>query len=166
MVTIHLTENAETVLKKRYLQRDIQGRVIETEEGLFRRLSKNVTQADKFYDSQIDLSSIEEEFYDLLAPLDFFPNSPTFWRFTCSDAEAKPIETHLQMRQGIQTKDFPSEENMISRDLSKRTTPFFLHHLFKGACPECEDLLSLKRAASNVYVDTPIADKRNPSIIV
>jgi len=77
MGTIRLTENAETVLKKRYLQKDLQGHVIETAEDLFRRVAKNVAQADRFYDSHIDLLPIEEEFYDLMASLDFLPNSPT-----------------------------------------------------------------------------------------
>lgn len=77
MGTIHLTENAKTVLKKRYLQKDPQGHVVETVEDLFRRVAKNVAQADRFYDSPIDLSPIEEEFYDLMASLDFLPNSPT-----------------------------------------------------------------------------------------
>ncbi|MEX2752686.1 MAG: vitamin B12-dependent ribonucleotide reductase [Candidatus Freyarchaeota archaeon] len=77
MGTIRLTENAEAVLKKRYLQRDLQGHVIETVEDLFRRVAKNVAQADRFYDSQIDLLPVEEEFYALMASLDFLPNSPT-----------------------------------------------------------------------------------------
>ncbi len=77
MGTIRLTENAETVLKKRYLQKDLQGHIIETVEDLFRRVAKNVAQADRFYDPHIDLLSVEEEFYDLMASLDFLPNSPT-----------------------------------------------------------------------------------------
>ncbi len=77
MGSIRLTENAKTVLKKRYLQKDLQGQVIETVEDLFRRVAKNVAQADRFYDPRIDLSPVEEEFYDLMASLDFLPNSPT-----------------------------------------------------------------------------------------
>jgi ribonucleoside-diphosphate reductase alpha chain len=73
----HLTQNAMTVLEKRYLQRDIQGSVIETPEEMFRRVAKNIAQADQLYHPQMDLAPIEEEFYSLMATLDFLPNSPT-----------------------------------------------------------------------------------------
>ena len=72
-----LTPNAITVLEKRYLQKDLRGKVIETPEELFRRVAKNIAQADQIYPSQIDLNPIEEEFYFLMASLDFLPNSPT-----------------------------------------------------------------------------------------
>mgnify|MGYP001116240150 CR=1 FL=1 len=72
-----LTQNAMTVLEKRYLQRDLQGNVIETPEEMFRRVAKNIAQADRNYHPQMDLTSIEEEFYSLMAMLDFLPNSPT-----------------------------------------------------------------------------------------
>jgi ribonucleoside-diphosphate reductase alpha chain len=72
-----LTPNAMTVLKKRYLQKDPQGNVVETPEELFRRVAKNIAQADRFYHPEIDLPSIEDEFYSLMVSLDFLPNSPT-----------------------------------------------------------------------------------------
>ena len=72
-----LTQNAMTVLEKRYLQKDIQGNVIETPEEMFRRVAKNIAQADRNYHPQMDLAPIEEEFYSLMAALDFLPNSPT-----------------------------------------------------------------------------------------
>ena len=73
----YLTKNALTVLEKRYLQRDLQGKVIETPEEMFLRVARNVAQADRRYHPQIDLTSIEEEFYAVMASLDFLPNSPT-----------------------------------------------------------------------------------------
>ncbi len=72
-----LTPNAITVLEKRYLQKDLQGNVIETPEELFRRVAKNIAQADLIYHPQIDLTPVEEEFYSLMVSLDFLPNSPT-----------------------------------------------------------------------------------------
>ncbi len=72
-----LTPNAMTVLKKRYLQKDPQGNVVETPEELFRRVAKNIAQADRFYQSETDLLPIEDEFYSLMSSLDFLPNSPT-----------------------------------------------------------------------------------------
>ena len=72
-----LTQNAMTVLKKRYLQKDLQGNAMETPEELFRRVAKNIAQADRIYRPEIDLHPIEEEFYSLMVSLDFLPNSPT-----------------------------------------------------------------------------------------
>jgi len=72
-----LTKNALTVLEKRYLKKDIQGNVIETPEEMFRRVANNIAQADRLYDPAVDLKSIEDEFYELMASLDFLPNSPT-----------------------------------------------------------------------------------------
>jgi ribonucleoside-diphosphate reductase alpha chain len=77
MEMAQLTQNAMTVLKKRYLQKDPQGNVVETPEELFRRVAKNIAQADRFYHPEIDLPPIEDEFYSLMASLDFLPNSPT-----------------------------------------------------------------------------------------
>ncbi len=77
MVLANLTKNAITVLEKRYLKKDLQGNVIETPEEMFRRVANNIAQADCLYDQRCDLKSIEEDFYELLASLDFLPNSPT-----------------------------------------------------------------------------------------
>ena len=77
MELAQLTQNAMTVLKKRYLQKDPQGNVVETPEELFRRVAKNIAQADRFYHPEIDLPPIEDEFYSLMASLDLLPNSPT-----------------------------------------------------------------------------------------
>jgi ribonucleoside-diphosphate reductase alpha chain len=77
MEMAQLTPNAMMVLKKRYLQKDPQGNVLETPEELFRRVAKNIAQADRFYHPEVDLPSIEDEFYSLMASLDFLPNSPT-----------------------------------------------------------------------------------------
>jgi len=77
MEMAQLTQNAMTVLKKRYLQKDPQGNVVETPEELFRRVAKNIAQADRYYHPEIDLPPIEDEFYSLMATLDFLPNSPT-----------------------------------------------------------------------------------------
>ena len=77
MELAQLTQNAITVLKKRYLQKDSQGNVLETPEELFRRVAKNIAQADRVYHPEIDLPAVEDEFYSLMASLDFLPNSPT-----------------------------------------------------------------------------------------
>jgi hypothetical protein len=43
MEMAQLTQNAMTVLKKRYLQKDPQGNIVETPEELFRRVAKKQT---------------------------------------------------------------------------------------------------------------------------
>jgi len=74
---IQLTSNAIAVLEKRYLQKDLQGNVMETPEDLFKRVANNIAQAERLYSSSVDLSAVESEFYELMASLDFLPNSPT-----------------------------------------------------------------------------------------
>ena len=74
---IPLTPNALTVLEKRYLQRDLHGKVTEKPEDMFQRVARNIAQADRLYPSETDFTPIEEEFYALMASLDFLPNSPT-----------------------------------------------------------------------------------------
>jgi ribonucleoside-diphosphate reductase alpha chain len=77
MELAQLTQNAVTVLKKRYLKKDSEGNVAETPEELFRRVAKNIAQGDRPYHPEIDLLPVEDEFYSLMASLDFLPNSPT-----------------------------------------------------------------------------------------
>ena len=72
-----LTQNAMTVLEKRYLRKDLRGNVMEMPDEMFRRVAKNIAQGDQHYEPRVDLPSVEEEFYDLMASLDFLPNSPT-----------------------------------------------------------------------------------------
>jgi len=74
---ICLTPNALTVLGRRYLKKDEHGRVIETPEAMFRRVAGNIALAELNYDDRADISTIEQEFYRILASLEFLPNSPT-----------------------------------------------------------------------------------------
>lgn len=74
------SENCLTVLKRRYLAKDESGEVAETPEEMFRRVAKHVASAEKLFDERMkakDLEEIEEVFYQLMASLDFLPNSPT-----------------------------------------------------------------------------------------
>jgi ribonucleoside-diphosphate reductase alpha chain len=75
---LSLSPNALKVLKKRYLKKNEEGRVVETPEELFRRVAKAVASADsKYGKSGADVQNIEEEFYEMLTSLEFLPNSPT-----------------------------------------------------------------------------------------
>lgn len=74
---IPLSENAIRVLERRYLKKDIDGKPIERPEEMFLRVAKVIAEADKIYDPNADVSKIEEEFYSMMARLEFMPNSPT-----------------------------------------------------------------------------------------
>jgi len=74
---INLTENAIRVLERRYLKKDKQGQVVETAEEMFRRVAQAVASAELIYNPKADVKKIEEEFYQLMANLEFLPNSPT-----------------------------------------------------------------------------------------
>ena len=77
-VNKELSANAMKVLEKRYLKRDSKGLLTETPEELFRRVAKNIAAADSYYGkSEADVKKAEEEFFDMMARLEFLPNSPT-----------------------------------------------------------------------------------------
>jgi ribonucleoside-diphosphate reductase alpha chain len=71
------SENALTVLRKRYLTKDQHGDVIETPEEMFRRVAKAVAQADTSYGQGTDIKELEHKFFSCMSNLDFIPNSPT-----------------------------------------------------------------------------------------
>lgn len=72
-----ISKNAGVVLERRYLTRDENGNVIETAEGLFRRVAKALAAPDKNYNDNADLQKTEDEFFELMTSMRFLPNSPT-----------------------------------------------------------------------------------------
>lgn len=74
---VSLTENALRVLERRYLRKDKQGQVIETPEEMFRRVAQAIASAELIYNPKADVKAKEEEFYQMMANLEFLPNSPT-----------------------------------------------------------------------------------------
>jgi len=74
---LSLTENARTVLERRYLTKDENGVPNETPETMFCRVANDIAQADRLYDDRADLKKTEDEFYRLMTNLEFMPNSPT-----------------------------------------------------------------------------------------
>ena len=78
MPKLNLSKNALTILEQRYLKKDMKGRVIEKPEDMFRRVARNIALADaKYRHSRKNVKKTEQEFYSLMASLDFLPNSPT-----------------------------------------------------------------------------------------
>src|SRR3989454_1082081 len=76
---IPLSDNARLVLERRYLAKDDGGRPIETLEELVQRVARNVAQAELSYSPQDTdhATRWEARFLELMASLDFLPNSPT-----------------------------------------------------------------------------------------
>ncbi len=71
-----LTENARSVLERRYLRRGADGQPAETIEQMFHRVTCHVAAVEAEWGS--DVAAAEAIFYDLLTSLRFMPNSPTF----------------------------------------------------------------------------------------
>ena len=74
---IDLSSNAKTVLDRRYLKKDTDGRIQETPAQMFHRVSRHIAQAEKKYDENADIQKITEQFYTLMTDFKFLPNSPT-----------------------------------------------------------------------------------------
>ncbi|UCC29208.1 MAG: vitamin B12-dependent ribonucleotide reductase [Phycisphaerales bacterium] len=73
-----LSQNAERVLRARYLKKDEQGRCTESPRDLFRRVAKAIAEAELIYDSGPEnRSEWEDRFYSLMVSRRFMPNSPT-----------------------------------------------------------------------------------------
>jgi ribonucleoside-diphosphate reductase alpha chain len=71
---MELSDNAKTVLEKRYLLKDASGKIIETPEKMFMRVARHIAQAEKMYGASPDYWT--EKYYDLMVSLKFLPNSP------------------------------------------------------------------------------------------
>ena len=70
---VEISPNALTVLERRYLKKDSEGQVIETAQDMFRRVAENIASAE----AEAERKTWEEEFYRVMANLEFLPNSPT-----------------------------------------------------------------------------------------
>ncbi len=72
------TANAKTVLERRYLAKDQDGKVTETIDELFHRVASAIAEADAAYGSTGDeIKELEGQFYDMMISREFMPNSPT-----------------------------------------------------------------------------------------
>ena len=71
------SQNAIKVLEKRYLAKNDKGQVTETPTDMFRRVARNIAEADLLYNPNADIKKTEEEFYNLMMRKELLPNSPT-----------------------------------------------------------------------------------------
>jgi ribonucleoside-diphosphate reductase alpha chain len=77
-IPAQLSQNARTVLAKRYLVKDASGKPTETPEDMFWRVATVVAEADRRYGaSDAQVQRLAEEFYALMTQRRFVPNSPT-----------------------------------------------------------------------------------------
>ena len=76
-ITPELTKNAITVLERRYLKRDKEGKALETPSHMFRRVADAIAAVDRKFDEDADCRSVSEDFYQIMTHLEFLPNSPT-----------------------------------------------------------------------------------------
>ncbi len=72
-----LTVNALEVLRARYLLRNEKGSLTETPTLLFQRVAKAIAATDKTYGE--NPAQAEKTFYDMMAKLEFLPNTPTLF---------------------------------------------------------------------------------------
>jgi len=73
-----LTQNALTVLEKRYLRKDENGNLLEDADGMFRRVACAIAEAERLYGaSDKHVEGVAGEFYEMMRNLEFLPNSPT-----------------------------------------------------------------------------------------
>lgn len=72
---LSFTDNSIKVLEKRYLRKDADGAFLETPAGMFYRVAHVVGSA---WPAVEERTKKIEQFYNLIAGKQFFPNSPTF----------------------------------------------------------------------------------------
>ncbi len=76
---LELSDNALKVIEKRYLLKDRDRKPIETPEEMFHRVAHHIAKADVLYGTNTtEIQKTENQFYEILARLEFLPNSPTF----------------------------------------------------------------------------------------
>ncbi|MDL2270131.1 ribonucleotide-diphosphate reductase subunit alpha, partial [Desulfosarcina sp. OttesenSCG-928-G17] len=72
-----LSENAKTVLARRYLKKNASGNPVETPAQMFYRVATHIAKAELNYDPNADIRKYADQFYNLMTGLRFLPNSPT-----------------------------------------------------------------------------------------
>ena len=72
-----LSPSARKVLQKRYLKRTESGEPLETAADMFARVAENIAQADLIYHPDVSLDATISEFFEMMARLEFLPNTPT-----------------------------------------------------------------------------------------
>ena len=78
VLNANITPQAETVLSHRYYLKDQENVPIEDSSAMFRRVAKAIAAVeDQYYTLPVEKELLENEFYNMMANLEFMPNSPT-----------------------------------------------------------------------------------------
>ena len=74
-----VSDNARTVLERRYLKKGMKGDPLETPEEMVARVAYNIALAEGLYYGALPEVVLRwaEAFYAMMLRLDFLPNSPT-----------------------------------------------------------------------------------------
>ena len=96
-----LSENALKVLQARYLIKNEHGKCIETPAELLSRVASLIARAEaKFGANTSQLRQWHKTYYDMMASLEFLPNSPTLMnaqrRGTLSACFVLPVEDSIE----------------------------------------------------------------------
>jgi len=97
-----ISEQAETILNHRYYLRDKEGTVIEDNIGLFRRVAHALAMVEQQYETlPMDISLLEDSFFEMMYNLEFLPNSPTLMNAGTSEGTLSacfvlPLEDSMQ----------------------------------------------------------------------
>ncbi len=75
LIEPEFSENAHTVLKKRYLKRSVSGEILEKPEDMLLRVAEAVASAEEKFEN--DVQQMTMSFYTMMAKKEFLPNSPT-----------------------------------------------------------------------------------------
>lgn len=74
---LELSPNAVTVLERRYLRRDEEGKVLEQPIDMFERVAKTIASAEKEFKIGRVPEELANDFLGMMTKLEFMPNSPT-----------------------------------------------------------------------------------------
>ncbi|TWH58738.1 ribonucleoside-diphosphate reductase class II [Desulfitobacterium sp. LBE] len=73
----NLTPNARVILEKRYLKQE-NGKVVESPEDMLYRVASIIAQVEEtFGKTKKEVKELAKSFYEMMAKLEFMPNSPT-----------------------------------------------------------------------------------------
>src|SRR4030042_5450586 len=71
-----LTPQAMSIVEKRYLKRNAEGKIIESPEEMFWRVARNIAEPEHLYGSRTSPEQLSKIFFKMMSSLDFLPNSP------------------------------------------------------------------------------------------
>ncbi len=98
LTPVGLTDNARTVLERRYLLRDAAGALVETAEEMLARVAVHIASCEPTEGARREWA---QRYYDEMAALRFLPNSPTLMnagtgRGTLAACFVLPVEDSLE----------------------------------------------------------------------